>query len=316
MSANDERDQGEAAFLEHTDDDNDALVGRPSRDGHLVIGNKHSRRWRAALIVATLLFAGLVYALSPLIRRTPASATSRLETKEKGHRHVNTLEMTLWRKSQRREVPDTSTLDWDRSAVVMNEIMANPSSGSEWVEIFNRGTHTVDAAGWKVADKAGNAGTWVGTSLPPGGHVVVEFTRKLNNGDEMIFLTDPSSYIVDTVEYGASERGKSFARIPDGCNWNMDLQSAPTKGFANPTFVVLNEVMANPLSGLEWVELYNPSNCDVDITGWSLKDKLDHPSQAFTSNVLQAKSHLVVYFAGRQLRIRQVRSRSHLDSRA
>lgn len=36
--------------------------------------------------------------------------------------------------------------------------------------------------------------------------------------------------------------------------------------------IVINEFMPNPASGNEWVEIYNPTDSPVDLTGWSLKD--------------------------------------------
>jgi len=37
----------------------------------------------------------------------------------------------------------------DNTDIVINEIGAYESSGNEWVEIFNRGTESVDLIGWK-----------------------------------------------------------------------------------------------------------------------------------------------------------------------
>lgn len=44
----------------------------------------------------------------------------------------------------------------------------------------------------------------------------------------------------------------------------------PTKIFAGS--VVLNEALAKPEDNIEWVELYNPTNQLVDLSGWIIKD--------------------------------------------
>ena len=36
--------------------------------------------------------------------------------------------------------------------------------------------------------------------------------------------------------------------------------------------VVINEVMPNPTSGTEWIELYNKTSREIDLTGWWLED--------------------------------------------
>ncbi len=36
--------------------------------------------------------------------------------------------------------------------------------------------------------------------------------------------------------------------------------------------IVINEFMAKPDDNIEWIELYNPTNQIVDLTGWKLKD--------------------------------------------
>ncbi len=47
----------------------------------------------------------------------------------------------------------------------------------------------------------------------------------------------------------------------------------PRLTFASSS-IVINEFLANPVSGQgEWVELYNTTASDVDLTGWILSDK-------------------------------------------
>lgn len=45
--------------------------------------------------------------------------------------------------------------------------------------------------------------------------------------------------------------------------------------------VLINEIMYNPANGEpEWVELYNASNYDIDLEGWSISDVLTNPIKA------------------------------------
>lgn len=59
--------------------------------------------------------------------------------------------------------------------------------------------------------------------------------------------------------------------------------------------IVLNEVLANEPGGwvsLEWVELFNNSDWDVDLAGWKLIS--DDDTTVFSSVVISAKGYLVL----------------------
>lgn len=187
-----------------------------------------------------------------------------------------------------------------KSSVVINEVMPHPATGREWVEVHNHGASAVDVAGWKLADKAGYAGKWTSTALPPGSYVLVEFYRKLNNKGDTVELFDSGGSLIDQFTYTSSARGESWMRIPDACDWSKVPQQAPTKGSANPTPVVINEVMPRPNSGLEWVEMYNPSACAVDVDGWRVKDNRGYLAwNRKTGSTLAAGSHVVWYISNK-----------------
>lgn len=58
--------------------------------------------------------------------------------------------------------------------LIVNEIMYDPESGGEWIELLNTCSDTIDTRGWRVTDRSG--GTLEIRShrpLPPGGHAVL-----------------------------------------------------------------------------------------------------------------------------------------------
>src|ERR1041384_3525935 len=67
--------------------------------------------------------------------------------------------------------------------VVINEIMYHPlhsiteaeDTGKEWIELFNRGTNTVNLTGWRLTK--GVDFTFTNTSIAPGGYLVVAANR-------------------------------------------------------------------------------------------------------------------------------------------
>lgn len=49
-----------------------------------------------------------------------------------------------------------------------------------------------------------------------------------------------------------------------------------------PDEININEFESNPVSGNEWIELYNPNSFSVDISGWKVYDGLTSPSLIYT----------------------------------
>jgi len=65
---------------------------------------------------------------------------------------------------------------------------------------------------------------------------------------------------------------------------------------APPTHIIINEVEANPLgedSGNEWVELYNPTSVDVDLSGWTLKTTQGRIGKVTCSGTINANGYRV-----------------------
>lgn len=75
-----------------------------------------------------------------------------------------------------------------QDSVFISEFLASNSNGlrdedgdfSDWIEIFNGGTNTVNLDGWFLTDTAGNPTRWrfPATNLPPNGFLVVFASSK------------------------------------------------------------------------------------------------------------------------------------------
>lgn len=117
--------------------------------------------------------------------------------------------------------------------VVINEFMANPSSGADWVEIYNNNSVTIGIGGWTLLDTTGVMHTVAGgTTLASGAFYVANVSNRLNNGGDTIFLNDSALNRVDIYTYSSSEAGVSVGRFPDGANDWYSLTVA-TPGAAN-----------------------------------------------------------------------------------
>ncbi|HMP42891.1 MAG TPA: lamin tail domain-containing protein, partial [Roseiflexaceae bacterium] len=133
-------------------------------------------------------------------------------------------------------------------AVIINEVMPNPSSGPEWVELYNRSNQSINLGGWKIDDDTiGGSQTLIAadTFIEPGAFLVIELhTSILNNtGSDAAQLLDLHGNIVDSFWYSGTSAGMSYARTPDGSDtwvkgpptygtWNV--QPTPTPTAADP----------------------------------------------------------------------------------
>ncbi len=218
--------------------------------------------------------------------------------------------------------------------VILNELMPNPDGtdlGSEYVEIVNVGTGSVDISGWSLGDVyRADRHVFEPQILEPGGHVLL-YDRgehegasvtssgllSLSNAEETITLYDADGRKVDEVSYVDAPSGIAFNRAVDGdrdASWvthdTLGMASSPgaradgSPWIAEPPRVVvlINEVLPDPEgtdSGQEFVELVNVGEGDVDLGGWHLGDDVNSDRHVFAGGrIIPVGGALVVYDRG------------------
>lgn len=204
----------------------------------------------------------------------------------------------------------TWTADEGQMPVIINEVLPDNKYGitdaegdrSDWAELYNRSSEPVSLGGLFLSDRKDDPEKWAlpDEILGPDEYLLVFLSGKdcregelhasfsLSEKDDGIFLFD-----YDGMRFSGFE-------IPEGLNPNISIGrmeggfvgyfGAPTPGEANttygfgeyfgvggfsPTGVYISEVsgVSAPRSGgSDWVELYNASGEDMDITGWRLTD--------------------------------------------
>ena len=200
--------------------------------------------------------------------------------------------------------------------LVLNEILASPGTltnadgtSTDWVEIYNPSTNAVDLTDMSLTDDLVTEGPrrWVfpsGVSLAPGAYLVLKFDSGSppstnsgpllntgfgldNNGDEL-YLYDALSRggnLVDSVSFGLQAAEFSIGRVPVGTGpWQL---TQPTRGgpnvtinLGNPNNLRINEWMADPKSGDDWFELYNPNPQPVALGGYFFTDDLGNRTKS------------------------------------
>ncbi len=192
--------------------------------------------------------------------------------------------------------------------LLINEVLAHPSSGPGWIEFYNPGSTAIDVTDWMLRVNVGTPGATqrrLNGSVPPGGFLVYS-SDFLPDTESDLNLFDAHGHAVHAVVYPSLAIDQVYARAEDGGSaWRADYPPSPgapnRPATPTPTFTEtatpsntpteptatgtptatptprqqtlwLNELLAAPASGAnEWVELYNPSASAVVLTGWHLR---------------------------------------------
>jgi hypothetical protein len=190
------------------------------------------------------------------------------------------------------------------AGVLINEVLANnatleESDGSkpDWVEIYNPSTNAVDLADMSLTDAVAIPRRWVfpsGSLVPPMGFFHVRFDGdapmsstntgfglKANGGSVYLYnrLVDGGS-LASAITYGLQAADFSIGRVPNGStNWILTVPSFGTNNITaslgDPLQLKINEWMADPVSGADWFEVYNPNAQPVDMSRFWLTDDLN-----------------------------------------
>ncbi|MDB6110000.1 MAG: hypothetical protein JWR69_1750, partial [Pedosphaera sp.] len=186
---------------------------------------------------------------------------------------------------------------------VLNELMARNLSAvydsrgnnPDWIELYNPNATNFSLAGMSLSKDPAAPGQWTfpaGVTLSANGYLLIwcdsshpASTNGLTNlntgfslsGDgDAVYLFGTSGQIADSVAFGFQAADLSLGRNAGA--WG--LLSIPTPGAANAANAALgsaaslriNEWMANPASGDDWFELYNPDPLPVALGGLYLSD--------------------------------------------
>ncbi len=220
----------------------------------------------------------------------------------------------------------TETLS-STTKIIINEIFPNPigdDADNEFIELKNLSAGDIDLAGWAVGDKSGKyklpADQPASTTIKAGGYLAIYRRQSKiafnNTGEEWGQLYAPDGSLIDSVKYDGAAEGQSFSRNNED-DW--DWTATPTPGAENIFSSVaskkidasssaeiiisssswpldISEILPNP-SGAdaenEFIELYNPNDQAIDLTGYKLAVKSSH--YLIKNRVIGAKSYLALY---------------------
>jgi len=175
--------------------------------------------------------------------------------------------------------------------VVINEFLASSAQGvDDWIELFNQGAGPEDISGWFLSNQASNLTAW---AIPPdtilgSGEAIFfsksEFEWDLSHDGGRLYLTRSNGGSIESViDYGEQWPDVTQGRYPDGYPSWAFYTNEGTPGASNGVpfvaRVVINEVMYHPASeneGEEYIELYNLSGVEQNLTGWQFTDGISY----------------------------------------
>ena len=218
------------------------------------------------------------------------------------------------------------------SPLQVTEIMAGNVTYApcyDYIEIHNTSGAPMDISGYHLSDDRADVMKWTfpeGTFIDAGGYLVVyasglessdgtlHASFKLSSEGEAAVISNEKGQIIEIVEYPLLADDQAWSRDAAG---NFGTNLPPTPGMANTyesaalisdrfaaqnfTGVYITEVSAsNTTAKYDWVEIYNASSQDVDLSGYGLSDNSGRPRkfQFPQGTVIGAGKYLGIFTSG------------------
>lgn len=222
-----------------------------------------------------------------------------------------------------------------KGILVINEVYTFSDQSNindlDYIELYNTSAETIDVAGLKIWEGGGQAEAWTipsGKTIPAKGFLVIECDKEklhndaanypswgLSKNDETIVVADAKFNEIDKVETPNMSTNEAYGRKTDGSKeWVIFAEL--TKGKSNNGAkekttsqnkygIFVNEVFTNNQDSKttswddtkDFIELYNATDNDIDISGFSLNDDALKEEKRYTfpaGSVIKAKSFLTL----------------------
>ena len=218
-----------------------------------------------------------------------------------------------------------------------NSLFAQCADGMyyDWIEIYNNTSAPIDMSGWYLSDDAGKPDKFLIEDyvIDAKSYQIIYMSRRgekdesgalhtsfsLSSAGESVILTDKNGNTVYAVKVPESLPNVSYGLLGGKFVW----MSSPTPGEVNNGMsaedisdfdgselgVKINEVMNSNRSVIydcegdynDWVELYNPTDKDIDLGGCTLSDnELNLYKWTFPADsVIKTGEYKLIYCSGK-----------------
>ncbi|MFA6130837.1 MAG: lamin tail domain-containing protein [Patescibacteria group bacterium] len=177
----------------------------------------------------------------------------------------------------------TQVITYNPKDIVINEVVSDPSEGSEWVEVTNPASHSIKLNNWILQDAAGKKVILPDVTILPNDYYVIENIKMLNNDGDIITLIDPNEQTIDTLNYGsddipAPEKGESMSLGVSG--WFVTQTMTPGSKNNEPA-------IAEPITDAQYE---TETNNHVEETDLAAEDASDTQNSSNSERVSESLS--------------------------
>ncbi len=222
----------------------------------------------------------------------------------------------------------------EQGTLVINEVYTwSPQKeidDLDFIELYNGTDSTINLSGAKLWEAGGREEAFTfpaNTTIESKGLLLIECDKDELHGDtekypawglskgpdENIVLADENWNVIDSIALPSLKEFESYGRTTDGADeWMIFAQftkNAPNTGEArqpvtNTIGLYINEVFSNnqDVQSFPWddtrdfIELYNSSDVDIDLSGFKMNDDAKKPAKEFEipqGSIVPAKGFLV-----------------------
>lgn len=123
------------------------------------------------------------------------------------HAHSHTAGLQNTSCEQESEDPSVNNEAKVITNAYIHKLMAQPVGESEWIELFNDSSESVDFKGWYFVDAAGGKAIIGNYSAAAKSIIRIPSGVSLNNNEDTIYLYDPQNNLRDVFSYKGSLKG-------------------------------------------------------------------------------------------------------------
>jgi len=225
----------------------------------------------------------------------------------------------------------------EEGTLVINEVYTwSPQkeiSDLDYIEFYNDTFESIDLSGSKIWEAGGREEAWTfpeNSMILSKGRLLIECDKDelkndtINNPsfglskgpDEYIVLADANWNVLDSIACPSLKEFESYGRETDGAEeWvifaqntkNTENQGQVRQEVTNAIGLYINEVFTNNQKyddaiytwneTVDFVELYNSSNTDIDLTGYTMNDDSLSEAKLFSfvdGTIIPANGYLVL----------------------
>ncbi len=205
----------------------------------------------------------------------------------------------LWQSQSNPTASQAWTVDLSHSSLLINELLAindstlkHEGTFPDFVELYYDGPSSLNLAGVSITDDSEDPHKFVfgaATTIEPGEYLLlfadsdtttsgIHLGFALDGDGEALYLYDNSGELLDSVEFGLQLPDISVGRTGADGQWSLTVPTPGQANIAQPlgdsATLRINEWLASAevLFEDDFIELYNPGDWPVDLSGLYITD--------------------------------------------